>query len=179
MAKKRKDHIDFEEERYGLFMSDNSFDLDVMYGREHLKVDSPFFINYYKINILKTKVDDLYGESKPADKKFFAPVKLNVMMDIEDGAGKFLSETGILRDDVGNLIVGVFEEELKEKGIEVVLGDFVSINVSGQRERFFEISDPNYVNDSTSKSRGGFRNDYWRKFEATPVKEDVIPEIMN
>lgn len=179
MPKKKKDHIDFEEERYGLFMSDNSYDLDVMYGREYLKVDSPFFVNYYKINILKTKVDDLYGESKPSDKKFFAPIKLNVMMDIEDGNEKFMSDTGILRDDVGNLIFGVFEEELKERSIEVILGDYVSINVSGQRERFFEVSNPNYVSDSTSKSRGGFRNDYWRLIEATPVKEDVVPEIMN
>jgi hypothetical protein len=179
MTKKRKDHIDFEEERYGLFMSDNSYDLDVMYGREYLKVDSPFYINYYKINILKTKVDDLYGESKPADKKFFAPVRINVMMDIEEGAEKFMSETGILRDDVGNLIFGVFEEELREKGIDFILGDYVSINVSGKRERFFEIVNPNYVSDSTTKSRGGFRNDYWKAIEATPVKEDVVPDIMN
>lgn len=179
MPKKRKDYIDFEEERYGLFMSDNSFDLDLMYGREYLKTDSPFYINYYKINILKTKVDDLYGESKPADKKFFAPIRVNVMMDIEDGAEKFMSDTGILRDDVGNLIFGVFEEELKERKLEVILGDYVSINVSGQRERFFEVVNPNYVSDATSKSRGGFRNDYWRLIEATPVKEDSVPEIMN
>lgn len=178
MAKKRKDYIDFEEERYGLFMSDNSFDLDVMYGREYLKTDSPFYINYYKVNSLKSKVD-FYGEAKPTDKKFFPPVKINVMFDIEDGSEKFFSESGILRDDVGNLLFGIFEEELKEKNIDVVLGDYVSINVSGTRERFFEISNPNYVSDSTSKSRGGFRTSYWRAIEAVPVKEDVVPQIMN
>jgi len=178
MPKSKKDHIDFEDDRYGLFMSENSYDLDVMYGREYLKTDSPFYVNYYKVNVLESKVDDLYGESKPTDKKFFPPIKLNVMMDITEGNEKFFSESGVLRDDVGNLVFGVFFEELKEKQIEIVLGDFVSINV-GSRERFFEISDPNYVSDDTTKSRGGFRNDYWKSIEATPVKEDVVPEIMN
>jgi hypothetical protein len=177
MAKKKKDHIDFEEERYGMYMSDNSFDLDVMYGREYLKTDSPFYVTYYKINQIKSKVDDLYGEAKASDKKFFSPIKLNVMIDIEDGDLKFLSETGI--DDVGNLVFGIFEEELKEKQLEITLGDFISYNVSGQRERFFEIAKADYVADASSKTRGGFRSAYWRKVEATPVKEDVIPEIMN
>lgn len=179
MAKKKKDYIDFEEERYGMFMSENSFDLEKMYGRNYIKTDSPFYINYYKINILKTKVDDLYGESKPSDKKFFAPKRLNVMLDLEEGSAKFFSETGVLRDDVGNLIFGVFEDELKENNIEVTLGDYISFNMSGQRERFFEISNPNYVSDASTQTWGGMRGDYWRKVEATPVKEDVVPQIMN
>lgn len=179
MAKKKKDHIDFEEERYGLFMSDNSYDLDVMYGREYLKTDSPFYVTYYKINVIKSRVDDLYGEAKPADKKFFAPIKINVMIDIEDGDLKFLSETGIGRDDIGNLVFGVFEEELKEKQLDINIGDYISYNISGQRERFFEISKADYVSDASSKTRGGFRSAYWRKVEAVPVKEDVVPDIMN
>jgi hypothetical protein len=179
MAKKKKDNIDFEEERYGLFMSDNSYDLDVMYGREYLKTDSPFYVTYYKINQIKSRVDDLYGEAKPSDKKFFPPIKLNVMIDIEDGEMKWLSDTGIGRDDVGTLVFGIFEEELKEKQLEITLGDYVSYNVSGQRERFFEISKADYVADESSKTRGGFRSSYWRKVEATPVKEDVVPDIMN
>jgi hypothetical protein len=179
MAKKKKDHIDFETERYGLFMSDNSYDLDVMYGREYLKTDSPFYITYYKINTLKSRVDDLYGEAKPTDKKFFPPIKLNVMIDIEDGDLKFMSDSGIGREDIGTLIFGVYEEELKEKKLEITLGDYISYNISGQRERFFEISKPDYVPDASSKTRGGFRSAYWRKVEAIPVKEDVIPDIMN
>jgi hypothetical protein len=179
MPRKKKEHIDFETERYGLFMSDNSYDLDVMYGREYLKSDSPFYIKYYKINILKTKTDDLYGESKPADKKFFPPIKLNVMMDIEDGESKYFSESGVMRDDIGMLVFGVFEEELKDHKLEIIAGDYVSVNVSGERERFFEIAEPNYVSDATSKSRGGFRNNYWRAVKAVPAKEDVLPNIMS
>ena len=150
-----------------------------MYGRHYLKTDSPFYVNYYKINQLTSKVDDLYGESKPSDKKFFTPIKLNVMVDIEEDQFKFLSDTGIGRDDVGNLTFGVFVEELKEKQLEITLGDFVSFNMSGERERFFEISKADYVADSSSKSIGGFRSGYWKKIEAVPVKEDVVPDIMN
>ena len=90
-----------------------------------------------------------------------------------------MSNSGIGRDDVGALVFGVFEEELKENKIDITVGDYVSYNVSGQRERFFEISKADYVADSSSKTRGGFRSGYWRKIEATPVKEDVVPDIMN
>lgn len=36
MAKKKKkeDIIDLENQRYGLFMTENSFDLDIAYGRK-------------------------------------------------------------------------------------------------------------------------------------------------
>ena len=38
--KKKKQIIDLENQRYGLFMTDNSFDLDVMYGRNYLDTDN-------------------------------------------------------------------------------------------------------------------------------------------
>ena len=39
----------------GLFMSDNSFDLDVMYGRNFLQTDNAQTIILHKINIIQTK----------------------------------------------------------------------------------------------------------------------------
>jgi hypothetical protein len=177
MAKKKKeDQIDKEEKGYGLFMNEDSFNLDVQYGRMYMETDAPFYVKYYKINVITSKVHSLYGESKPGDKKFFAPIELNVMPEVQDSEGK--SFGGLVREDTGNLEFGIFDDELSEKGIEMVRGDYVSINVSGNKERYFEIETADYVNDSTSKTRGGFKS-YWRKVVAVPVKEDVVPMISN
>jgi len=176
MAKKKKQNIDLEQDRYGAFMSDNSFDLEVMYGREYLKTDMPFVVKYYRIDIIKTKVDELYDESKPADKKFFPPVKLNVMLEIEDGETKFLSENGIPRNDTGHLKFGVFQKELDEKKVEVSRGDYVSFNYSGENERFYEIDEADNINDTTSKTIAGYKP-FYRLITATQVKEDVLPFI--
>ena len=43
MAKKKQQTIDLEEQRYGMFMTENSFDLDVEYGRNFIMVKVLFF----------------------------------------------------------------------------------------------------------------------------------------
>lgn len=178
MTKKKKQNIDLEQDRYGLFMSDNSFELDIMYGREYLKTDAPLKVKYYKIDVVNSKVDDLYGEAKPADKKFFAPVELSVMVDVDDGETKYQSENGIARNDTGELKFGIFLDELREKKIEIIRGDLVSYNFSGEKERFYEIHDADNISDVSSKSIGGFKT-FYKLITATPVKEDVVPFIRN
>lgn len=69
--KKKKQIIDLEEQRMGLFMTDNSFDLDVMYGRNYLETDNAQEVIIHKINILDTKSHALYGQTKTKDKNFF------------------------------------------------------------------------------------------------------------
>ena len=61
MAKKKEKHIDLENQRYGLFMDDESFNLDVMYGEHYLDVDVNYFVLIHKVNIIETKSHDLYG----------------------------------------------------------------------------------------------------------------------
>jgi len=178
MAKKKKQNIDLEEQRYGLFMSENSFNLDVMYGREYLNTDSPFRVKYYRVDVLKSNVDDLYGEAKPADKKFLPVVELAVMLDVEEGERKYFGEDGIAREDSGDMVFGIYLEELTEKGVDMNAGNYVSFNFSGEKERFFEITSADNVSDTTARSRGGFKP-YWKKITATPVHEDVVGLMKN
>lgn len=178
MSKKKKQHIDLEQERYGIFMSDNSFDLDIMYGRNYLESDSPFKVVYYGVDIIKSTVDELYGEAKPADKKFLAPIEFHVMLDIDDGETKYLGDDGLPRNDSGPLTFGIYIDEIKEKNTEILRGNYVSFNFSGDKTRFYEIIEADNVSDITSRTIGGYRP-YWKKIVAIPVKEDVVPFITN
>jgi len=178
MAKKKKQNIDLEQERYGLFMNENSFELDIQYGRDYLENDSPFKVTYYRIDVINTVVDELYGEAKPSDKKFFPPIQFSVMLDIDDGETKYFGEDGLPRNDSGPLTFGIYLDEIKEKNTEILRGNYVSFNFSGEKERFYEITEADNVSDITSRSMGGFRP-YWKKISAIPVKEDVIPFIKN
>ena len=71
MKKNKKTYIDLEDDRMGLFMTDNSFELDVMYGRNFLHTDNAQKVKIHKVNIVKSKSHTLYGQTKPEDKKFF------------------------------------------------------------------------------------------------------------
>lgn len=175
MAKKKK-HIDLEEQRYGLFMNEDSFDLDVMYGEHYLETDVNYFILVYKVNIIETKSHDLYGQAKSKDKKYLPPVKLNVMYNVEENENQYFGngEGGITRDDTGALRVGVYLNELERKQIEIDRGDIIEWNQSGSRPRYYEVDKAQVVDDTTSQTIAGFKS-YWKQIIANPVKEDITP----
>lgn len=174
--KKKKQLKDLENDRYGLFMSDNSFALDVMYGKNFLQTDNAQTIILHKINIIETKVHSLYGQAKTKDKKFIAPVQLSIMITVADGTQENYGDNpgGIARDDTGPLSFGIYLSELKEKGVEIDRGDILEYNLSGEKNRFYEVESANNVTDETSKTIGGFKP-YWKRITAIPVKEDVVP----
>jgi len=175
MAKK-KQFFDLNQSRYGLFMNDTSFNLDVFYGRNYLQSDIVHEVIVHRVNVLETKTHNLYGQAKSKDKKFFAPVKINVMPLVETAEDKYYGEGkgGIVRDDTGNLKIGIYLDELNEKGIEINRGDYLEYNMSGEKKRYYEVEDAQNVVDETSQTVAGFKP-YWKKVIAIPVKEDVVP----
>jgi hypothetical protein len=174
--KKKKQIIDIEQQRYGLFMTENSFDLDVMYGRNFLQTDNAQEIILHKINIIETKSHSLYGQTKTRDKKFFPPVRISVMVNVAESKQQNYGDNlgGIVRDDTGVLSFGVYLKELEEKQVDIDRGDIIEYNMSGQKNRYYEVENANNVTDETNKTIGGFKP-YWKRITAVPVKEDVVP----
>ena len=174
---KKKTHTDLETQRYGMFMSENSFNLDISYGRNYLESDVVHEVLLYKVNVIKTKSHKLYGQTKAKDKVFLPPVKLKVMITIQPSEQKYYGDgDGIARDDTGEMEFGVYLKELEENNIDILRGDYIGYNMSGTKMRFYEVTNANNVIDETSKTIAGFKP-YWRKITATPVKEDVIPQV--
>jgi len=174
--KKKKQIIDLENDRMGLFMTENSFDLDIMYGRAYLETDNAQEVILHKINLIETKTHALYGQAKTKDKKFFTPVRLRVMVTVEEGKQENYGGNpgGIARDDTGNITFGVYIKELEEKGVEIDRGDIIEYNLSGEKNRYYEVESANNVTDTTAKTIGGFKS-YWKRIRGVPVKSDVVP----
>ena len=173
---KKKKHIDLENQRYGLFMNENSFNLDIMYGEHYLETDVNYFVLVHKINIIESQIDDLYGQAKANDKKYLPPIKINVMIDIDNSQQSNYgnSEGGIVREDTGVLKFGVYLNELNRKKIEIDRGDIIEYNQSGERARYYEVEYANNVVDTTQQTIAGFKP-YWKQIIAVPVKEDITP----
>lgn len=174
--KKKQQIIDLEEQRYGMFVTDNSIDLDIMYGRNFLQTDNAQEVIIHRVNIVETKTHQLYGQAKTKDKKFFPPVRISVMVNVEEGKQVNYGDNqgGIARDDSGNISFGVYLKELEEKQLEINRGDYIEYNMSGTKNRYYEIDSANNVSDETKKSIGGFKP-YWKRITGVPVKEDVLP----
>jgi len=176
--KKKKQIIDLDNQRMGLFMTDESFDLDVMYGRNFLQTDNAQEVIIHKINVIESKVHSLYGQAKAKDKKYMSPVRISVMVNVDDGKQEFYgaNQGGIVRDDTGIISFGVYLKELEEKNIDIDRGDIIEYNMSGQKSRYYEVESANNVTDETKKTIGGFKP-YWKRVTGVPVKEDVVPYL--
>jgi hypothetical protein len=174
--KKKKQIIDLENQRYGMFMNQNSFDLDVYYGRNFIETDNNQYVLLHRIDLIETTPHSLYGQTKPKDKKYKKAVKLAVMITVDDGQQSYYGEGkgGIVRDDSGNIKFGIYLKELEEKNVEITRGDIVEYNMSGEKGRFYEIQSANNVSDATSKTIGGFAP-YYKMIVGVPVHEDVTP----
>lgn len=175
---KDKKIIDLEEERYGLFMNDESYGLEMMYGREYLKTDVNFIIKIYRLNIVESKSHSLYGQARASDKQYFPPVRIHAMVDIEDNEHDTYGsdEGGLVREDTGNIKLGIYLDELEENKIEVNRGDIIEYNLSGNRNRYYEVENANNVVDTSSQTIGGMTS-YWKEVIGTPIKGDVTDLI--
>lgn len=165
-----------DSHRYGLFMSEESNELSVMYGRSFLESDNVQEIVLYKVNVVETKSHNLYGQAKSKDKRFMKPVKLKVMVSIEEGQQEYYGKTdgGIVREDTGKLIFNIYLKELEENNVEIDRGDYIQYNISGYKNRYYEVENAENVTDKSQRSMGSFFT-YWKKVTSVPVKEDVIP----
>lgn len=166
-----------EINRVSLFYSDSRIKQESIYSRFYLKRDLNQVITLYRVSYVENKKRNIYGETKAKDKVFQTPVNLTAMVNLGDTEHEYLSGNGIRREDVTEVIVGVFLDELKEHNIEINAGDYFKYNPDGEKFRYFEITNPNYVNYSTGQTLAGIKPLY-RRFTARPVREDEI-EIFN
>ena len=176
--KRKKQFFDREENRYGLFMNEDSFNLEVSYGRHYIENDVVFKFLLYRVNVIETKSHKLYGQAKSKDKKFFTPVELSAMIDVGEGEQSYYgnNEGGISREDTGSIEIGVYLDELKEKKTEVNRGDLIAWNQSGEKTRYYEVENAQNVTDQTTNTIAGMRP-YYKLITGIPVKEDVTPYL--
>lgn len=170
MGKKKIQDID---DKMGLFISEDSFNLDVEYGRHFINNDAPFQVIVHKVNVIESKTHKLYGEAKAVNKKFFPPVKINGLIDIKDGDQFYMADNGVIRDDVNQLHFKVYLKDLEELDLEINRGDILEYNPTGKFARYYEVSNAHNINDAAEYSFAGI-TPYWKRIEAIPVKEDVI-----
>jgi hypothetical protein len=162
-----------ENNRVNMFYSRDSLNLDIEYSMHYVKNDLNMEFTLFRINHIKSKSNNLYGETKAKDKVFMKGVVLHGIINMSEGENKNLNGSGIRKEEVGDVMVGVFKKELDTMNVIVSAGDYIMYNPDGEKYRYFEVTNPNYVDYATNQTRIGIESLY-KKFIATPVREDVI-----
>lgn len=153
------------------FYKEKDYQNELKQIRNYWTKDVGFRILLYRIDIVKSESNNIYGESKARDKRFIAPVSLVVSFKIGETTNRFMAKTGINKQEYTNFDFNVFIVELEEKGITINAGDYVLFN-DGQIERFFEIATISNIN--TTNTIGAFRP-FFQHISATLKLGDTIP----
>lgn len=69
--------------RNNLFYSESDFQYETELGKAYLEQDMNQTIILYEVDLNKTNLDSIYGETKPNQVIFKAPVELHVVYEIE------------------------------------------------------------------------------------------------
>lgn len=171
--KKNNTSIDLEENRFGMFITNDSYMLDINEARNYLISDINSTIKLHRINIIESKTHSLYGQTKSKDKKFFSPIKLTARVTVnKSNQSAYGNDNGMIRDDTGPIDVSIFIDELSELGIDINRGDIIEYNMSGDKPRFYEVDNANNITDTTEATFGGFKP-VFRRISGVPVKGDL------
>jgi hypothetical protein len=154
--------------RLGKFFGDEDFNLDVGIGQEWLYGDMNFTLVLYRVDKVKTKTDDVYGEALMDGIKFLPPVEFKGYVQIVQPENKNIGNSKINQIEPGNLKVGVYQNQLEELGIDINVGDYIGYYESETRVRYYTVVNDGRVISDNKHTYAGTRP-FYRSIIASAV----------
>jgi hypothetical protein len=157
--------------RLGKFFDQNDYDLDINMGSEWLHGDMNFTLVLYRIDRMKTKTDDVYGETLKDGVKFLPPVEFKGLVQISEPENKNYGNSRINQTEPGNLKVSVYQRQLDELGVDVSFGDYIGYYETEDRIRFYTVTDDGRVVSDNKHTYAGYKP-FYRTIIASAVVDD-------
>ena len=159
--------------RIGKFFDVNDYQLDISMGEEWLYGDMNFTIVLYRIDRMKTKTDDVYGEALKDGIKFLPPIELKGYVQISAPENKQIagSKPGINQTEPGNMRFSIYQKQLDDLGVEIFMGDYIGYYETESRVRYYTVSDDGKVVSDNKHTYGGYKS-FYRTITATYVSDN-------
>jgi hypothetical protein len=112
----------------------------------------------------------VYGETQTDNVQFKTPVEFHCVYKVEQPELKAYDKTKNIGTymKTGKLTIGVYEETLKELGIDIKKGDYIGIQISQEHMEFFSVSNDGKNNYDNAHTLFGLRPLY-RTVQCYPV----------
>lgn len=160
-----------------LFFTDKEATFFTETGREITEnvLQTSFLL--FKIDLKKTKVHPLYGESKV--KNYLSPIEIFGRINVEVDNPSYHAKGGLVKKGFGILTAHIYIEQLRELDLvdkdlgniiitKIKMGEY--INYKGQ---YYEIIDDGHSQISNKHSWGGDRR-YYITIKGKEVDEDIM-----
>lgn len=155
--------------RLGKFFGSEDYSLDIEMGREWLEGDMNFTCVLYRVDKIKTKTDDVYGETVSDGVKFLPPVEFKAFIQVMAPENKNVSNNSkIVQMEPGNVRISVYQSHLNELGVDISYGDYIGYYETENRVRYYTVSNDGRVVSDNKHTYAGYKP-FYRTIIASPV----------
>jgi hypothetical protein len=162
--------------RLGKFFGAEDYSLDIQLGEEWLNGDMNFTLVLYRVNRIKTKKDDVYGETTKDGVQFETPIEFKGYVQVAAPANKNYGNSKIEQTEPGNLKVSVYQKHLDELDIDISMGDYIGYYETETRVRYYSVADDGRIVSDNKHTYAGYKP-FYRTIMATYVSENEFRGI--
>ena len=153
------------------FFSGEDFDLELEFAKEYIEEDANQTIILYRVDLEKTKVNDIYKEAEKDSIRFLPPIELPVIYEINDAEVKAYgtkTQKGIYAQ-TGKLTFSVLISTLEEYGCDISRGDYIGVQIDSSHREYFTVTDDGRVSSLSNKYSMFGTKPFARKIECASV----------
>jgi len=154
--------------RLGKFFGESDFNLEISMGEEWLVGDMNFTCVLYRIDRIKTKTDDVYGETVEDGIKFLPPVEFNAFIQVSAPENKMMGTTRIDQMEPGNIRISVYQKTLDDLEVDINFGDYIGYYESETVVRYYTVNNDGRVVSDNKHTYAGYKP-FYRTISASPV----------
>jgi hypothetical protein len=152
------------------FYNENDFNVDIKMSKDFIQDDMGIVIYLFSLNIVVSK-KDIYGESLPTEKDFLDPVELPAFIAIDNSTHRQLSSDMLVNEEIENINIGIYIDDIESKNIDPKRGDFILYN-DNTTKRFFEID--TITNITTNNQMYNYKA-FYKQIKANYVRDYKLP----
>ena len=161
--------------RNNLFYSEESFEFERELGKNYIEQDMNQTAVLYSVDTAANNINSTYGETTGSNIKFKTPVEFHCVYKVEQPELKAYDKTKNIGTymKTGKLTIGVYEETLKELGIDIKKGDYIGIQITPEHMEFWSVTNDGKNNYDNAHTLFGVRP-LFRTVNAFPVDQSEI-----
>ena len=130
-----------------------------------------FTVVLYRIDRMKTKTDDVYGEALKDGIKFLPPIELKGYVQIMAPENKQIAGNKINQVEPGNMRFSTYQKQLDELGIDISFGDYLGYYETEDRIRYYTVNNDGRVISDNKHNYAGYKP-YYRTIMASAVVDN-------
>lgn len=135
------------------FFSGEDFDLELEFAKEYLEQDANQTIILYRVDLNKTKINDIYKEAQKDEIRFLSPIELPVVYEIDDAQLKAYGnkvQKGVYVQ-TGKLKFTVLTATLEEYNCDISRGDYIGVQIDSNHREYFTVTNDGRVGSMSNK----------------------------